>query len=53
MKVVFVVARDKREVFVGGETGGWQISRLDRTSIWSSNFIITSAGREDGEPKIT
>ena len=53
MKVVFVVARDKKEVFVGGETGGWQISRLDRTSIWSSNFIITSASREDGEPKIT
>ena len=53
MVVVFVDARDKREVFVAGGSGGWQISRLDRTSIWSSNFIITSAGREDGEPKIT
>ena len=31
--VVFVVSRDKREVFVAGKTSGWQIARLDRTSI--------------------
>ena len=37
--VVFVVVRDKREVFVTGGSGGWQISRLDRTSISAAQTL--------------
>ena len=37
--VVFVVLRDKRQVFVTGGAGGWQIARLARTSISAAQTL--------------